>query len=409
MTVEIKSVTSPQFVIKRPSYDYAPSVMKDTDGMYKAWWCAGRAGDFIGYAESNDFRSGFEVIESKFFPNRSHGKPDAKISFLAFDGLHACDPSVLKIADKYYLYYGGLANHKVSQTIKDKEIRLTDYPQANSVATTYIGVAESRDGVNWKRQNNGNPIIKPQADPTNIESYASYSSVYGAGQPSVVYLDNQYYLAYHDSTGEASNSVNGAGIYVLSSVDPLFQKNVKELRCQGDERRAIAAGSCDRTYWKPLAAEEKPSTKYAIAEAFSPAIAYSDSFESFVLATHHQQGKSRLNFFNSQFKLITEELTLTEGLKIPGGNWRDGPGLLADTQGHLISKKKSLFACNSTNVDIFSGSSATKDLRTWDIAHWSAVLNDCTSPITKISSSIVLVIIIIFLFLLVRSRMSKMS
>jgi hypothetical protein len=402
--IKIKSVTTPKFVINRPSYDYAPSVMQDADGIYKAWWCAGRAGDFIGYGESTEFRSGFKVFQSKFFANRSNGKPNNDISFKTFDGMHVCDPSVIKTTDKYYMYYGGLANHKTTKKINNQKIRFTDYPQPNSIATTFIGVAESNDGISWIRQNYGNPIIKPNSDPTKINIFSLYKSIYGAGQPSVVYFKNQYYLAYHDSTGDASNSINGAGVYVLSSDDPLFQKNVKELRCQGDEKKIITAGSCSQPYWKSIVSKEQPSNKYSIIDAFSPELAYSDSLKGFVLVTHHQQGKSRLNFFDSQFKRITKKISsVDKDFNIPGGNWRDGPGLLRDQKGHLTAKKKPLFACDSIDIDIFSGSSLTKDTKTWDIAHWGVTMNNCINPLRNQTTYIWLALIIIFLLVLVTS------
>lgn len=376
--------------------------MQDTDGIYKAWWCAGVAGDFIGYGESDSINSQFEIISSNFFANRSNGQLEAEISFKTFDGIHACDPSVIKISDKYYLYYGGLANHTEKKTIDDRQIRITDYPQANSIATTHIGVAISNDGINWQRQNNGNPILKPKADPTNINSYASHKSIYGAGQPSAVYLNDKYYLVYHDSTGKGSNSMNGAGIYALSSSDPLFKNNVSELRCRGDEQQKIAAGSCTEAYWKSLEAHEQPSTKYAIAEAFSPALAYSDSIKGFVLATHHQKGESKLAFFNSQFESITQKLNM------PGGYWRDGPGLLTNAQGHIIDNKSSIFTCQSFDINIFSGNSTTEEAKSWDIARWGGTVNNCGSSIwSNLNLYIFVSLILIIPFLTFCLRLLK--
>jgi hypothetical protein len=399
--LKIESVVTPIPVIQRTSYDYAPSVMLDTDGTYKIWWCAGVAGDFIGYGESYGNLDNFEVVKSGFFANRSGGKLLSEISYKTFDGIHACDPSVVKVDNVYYMYYGGLANHRTTKEINNKKIRFTDYPQVNSIATTHIGVAISLDGINWQRQNSGNPIIMPNADSTNPESYALYKSIYGAGQPSVVYLDSRYYLAYHDSTGKASNRINGAGVYILSSTDPLFQKNVYELRCRGDEIKKVAAGSCLETYWKHIKIGVKPSTKYAIIEAFSPEIAYSDILNSFLLITHHQKNKSRLNFFDLQFVRTTEKLSpFHQAFDIPAGNWRDGPGLLTEPQKHVVENLNSVFTCDSLSIDIFSGNSLSKDVRTWDLYRWGVIINNCTNPLSSATVFTLLTLTILFLFLI---------
>jgi hypothetical protein len=103
--------------------------------VYKAWWCSGFAGDAIYYSTSNSLAGGWssplKVFEGT--QNLSH-----------WDGQHTCDPSVLKVNDVYYMYYGGSAGPN------------------SPFGDTNVGLATSIDGLTWTRANNGNYIVRGQ-------------------------------------------------------------------------------------------------------------------------------------------------------------------------------------------------------------------------------------------------------
>ena len=63
------------------------------DGKYRMWWCGGVAGDHILYSESQNFDGPWSLPKSVFQPT-GNGKD--------FDGLHTCDPSVIRVRGIYY-------------------------------------------------------------------------------------------------------------------------------------------------------------------------------------------------------------------------------------------------------------------------------------------------------------------
>ncbi|MGH8917802.1 MAG: beta-xylosidase, partial [Actinomycetes bacterium] len=146
-------------------YNYGPTVMLD-GGKAHMWWCSqyGSApppGDDILYAQA--------ATPDGPFTGPDGGVPVPVLSGAPgnFDGQHTCDPSVLRVGTTYYLYYTGAAG---------------DHALGNA-----IGLATSTDGVHWTRAAGGKPILGPSHD-------VHRDNVYGAGQPSVVFLDGWYYL-----------------------------------------------------------------------------------------------------------------------------------------------------------------------------------------------------------------------
>src|SRR5205807_5645312 len=121
------------------------------------------------------------------------------------DQLHTCDPSVLRVDGVYYLYYTGTSNAQ---------------GQNNA-----IGLALSTDGTHWTRANGGAPIVPAAGDNTS-------GNPYGAGQPSVVYLNGWFYLLFTDTTGKAADP-GGGGQFVLRSTTPSFTSNVQSLGPSG--------------------------------------------------------------------------------------------------------------------------------------------------------------------------------
>lgn len=166
----------------RNLYDYAPSVMLDTDGLYKMWWCGEDPSqlpnivDVIYYAESTD---GFNwstptmVLESAGPPHQ---------------GIWACDPSVVKASNGYYYMFYTSEGHLMG----DNQIFL----------------AWSADGFQWDYTNGGQPVI-PLLNPDGS---------YGIGQSSVLYLDLRFLQFYTDTSGGSNKtyvaeSTNGGTVF----------------------------------------------------------------------------------------------------------------------------------------------------------------------------------------------------
>ena len=196
-------------------YNYGPTAMAD-GGLYRMWWCsqlgiANPPGDDILYAESRSLDSGFAG------PDGTPATPVFSGSGTGFDAVHVCDPSVIRAGGTYYLYYTGSAG---------------DHAHGNT-----IGLATSSDGRVWTRANGGQPIVSPAHDIAN-------DNLYGAGQPSAVYLDGWFYLMFTDTTGQAVGH-NGAGQFVLRSGDPAFASGVEALTSEGF--RATGAASRQRS------------------------------------------------------------------------------------------------------------------------------------------------------------------
>src|SRR5579872_2158586 len=125
-----------QLIVVRKGYDYAPAIIFD-DGIYRLYWCAGIAGDFIVHSASQRLEGPWHGVKSGFLNTFDIAlRPTG--SRTDFDGLHTCDPSVIKVGGTYYLYYGG--------NFADDGL-------------TAVGVARSDDGVHFQRMNRGKPIF----------------------------------------------------------------------------------------------------------------------------------------------------------------------------------------------------------------------------------------------------------
>src|SRR5690348_373269 len=157
--------SSPGPIVGSSAYDYAPSIM--VDGVYRMWWCGQTPGgtvpgDDILYAESSSLEGpchapGSSAPHEIVFDGTGTG---------SFDNEHTCDPSVVRVGGTYYMYYSA---------------------ERHDGEPTTIGVASSRDGIHWTRLNNDEPIITPANQQNN-------QNTYGAGQPSVIYLNGEFYL-----------------------------------------------------------------------------------------------------------------------------------------------------------------------------------------------------------------------
>ncbi|HEX5119346.1 MAG TPA: beta-xylosidase [Pseudonocardiaceae bacterium] len=262
-------------------YNYAPSVL-ETNGAYRMWWCsqlpgAARPGDQILYATATSPNGPFTA------PNGHPGQAVFTNSPNGFDRLHTCDPSVIDVNGVYYLYYTG-----------------TFDPHGDRNA---IGLATSTDGVHWTRANGGAPIVSAAGDVT-------HANIYGAGQPSALYLNGMFYLMFTDTTG-AATAQNGAGQFVLRSPDPAFRRGVQALGPQGFASVISATGVRTRS----------------VADATTSDWMWVDALQAFAIASD-TNGGTTITFWDAGFTGHPYQ-----PITIPGPQ-REGPGLVRTADGH---------------------------------------------------------------------------
>lgn len=261
-------------------YNYAPSLLVE-HGKYRMWWCsqlgvANPPGDDILMAESATVGGGFRGPDGQAATPIFSGRPGG------FDGMHTCDPSVIRVGGTYFMYYTGAAG---------------DHAHGNA-----IGLATSTDGRVWARANGGNPLIGAARDVDN-------GNTYGAGQPSALFLAGQFYLMFTDTTGEHTGH-NGAGQFVLRSPDPTFQRDVQALASDGFRE---VSGTGERLS--------------SVVDAFSADWMWVDSLAAFAIA-HETGNGTTITFWDLNFRYHPYEPVLVPGI------WREGPGLVRRPDGH---------------------------------------------------------------------------
>lgn len=298
-------------------YNYGPTVMVD-GGSIRTWWCsqypaAQPPGDDILYGASASLDG----------PFKGPGGTDP-IAVLSgdpghFDGSHTCDPSVIRVKDTYYLYYTGAAG--------DRDL-------GNA-----IGLATSRDGITWTRANGGNPIVIPSGD-------VRRDNAYGAGQPSVVYLDGWFYLMFTDTTGRGAGW-NGAGQFVLRAKDPAFVIGVEELGDQG---------------FVPVPSTRTPRVR-SVVDAFSADLMWVDALNAFAIA-HETQDGTTITFANQDFT-TTPYLPVV----IPGP-WEEGPGLARGPDGH--APVSAVDPCGRVPLDVLRATVIGQANAPTDLRHFGA-------------------------------------
>lgn len=291
-------------------YNYAPAVMLD-GGKVRTWWCSqmGSAqpdGDDILYSDGPTADGPFSTARAVLSGSGT-----------GFDAMHVCDPSLVKIGDTYYMYY-------------------TAANRDNHANGSSVGVASSKDGLSWHRENGNQSIITPAGD--NIRE-----NTYGAGQQSAVYLDGWVYLMFTDTTGLASHQ-NGAGQYVLRSRDPLFTKGVEALGPQG---------------FKPVTSNNQPRTR-SVVEAFSSDWMWIDAVSAFAIA-HSTDGGTTITFWNKDFTRHPFKPVV-----IPG-SWKEGPGLVRTPEGHAPVHQSD--PCGRVPIDVLRATGESGGSPT-NIAHF---------------------------------------
>ena len=315
--------------IRPTQYDYAPSVILDGN-TYRMWWCGsigGKPGDHILYAEATSLdgpwhshtsqaSNTYDVVFNSTYPTNG------------FDGQDTCDPSVLRVNGVYYLYYGGNAIAKGNQLI-----------------TTKVGLATSPDGFTWTRSE-ANPIVVS----TKITTGA-----YGAGQPSVIYKDNMFYMLYTDTTG-----INGSGIFLLRSADPAFVKDVEEFSMGAFIPQVTA-----KTAQYPFR-----TNAVDVDWTYSPALNF------YMVAVNGIPNHTVLYLYDSNFKSMSSLLW-------EYGATMDGPGLVVGPERLTLSGA----TCNEFPLDIMrevpDGSTSTAPYN-GDLARESATIvatnRTCPAP-----------------------------
>jgi hypothetical protein len=305
-------------------YNYGPSVMLD-GGRTRMWWCSQLAsaappGDDVLYAEAATVNGPFDGGRAVF------GGTGA-----GFDGRHTCDPSVLRINGTYLLYYTGAPN---------------DHGVGNA-----IGLAVSTDGVNWTRVNGGQPIVTSSFE-------VGRANTYGAGQPSVVYLDGWFYMLFTDTNGRGALA-NGAGQFVLRSKDATFASGVEALGQSG---------------FHPGMGRDRP-----VVDAFSADWMWVDALNAFAIG-HETESGTTITFWNKDFTASPYQPVLI------AGPWEEGPGLVRRADGHAPPD----FAdpCGRVKVDLVR---ATRDrVEPTDLKHFGLDLKgvggcaDRTSALTTL-------------------------
>ncbi len=171
---------------------YSPSGFYDTsDGKWKVWFGAGIpegiASDNVYYAETTDPRMGWSQPIRLILDD-----PTNKLCAYNRSPGYGGDPGVIKVDGTYYMYFSGLETSAV----------VTGGGHWNK-----IYLATSQDGINFTVQ-------KAVVDVPNGGILG-----YGAGSPSVVYKDGQFYLYFYTQTPVGSNNVQGVVRSVSS--DPM--------------------------------------------------------------------------------------------------------------------------------------------------------------------------------------------
>ncbi|MGP4019997.1 beta-xylosidase [Saccharopolyspora sp. 5N708] len=304
-------------------YNYGPTVLVE-GGQYRAWWCSqlpgiGPPGDDILNAASSNLDAPFTHSGGAPAVPVFAGQPGG------FDGMHTCDPSVLKVDGRYYLYYTGAAG---------------DHAHGNA-----IGVASSADGFAWRREAGGRPIVTASGE-------VNRENVYGAGQPSALFLDGWFYLMFTDTTASGAGW-NGAGQFVLRARNAEFTDQVQILTDAG---------------FAPAGAKRSRS----VVDAFSADWMWVPALDAFAIA-HQTTAGTTITFWDRDFTRHPYEPVV-----VPGP-WQEGPGLVRQPDGHAPASTSD--PCGTVPVDLLRATAAAA--APTDIRHFGidvTGVNGCATP-----------------------------
>ena len=158
------------------------------NGTYNLWYAGRSAGNpfSIGIATTKDGVSFTKPANSQVMSG-TNGK---------FDSSNVKQPSVIFRRDQYLMFYEG---------------------DQGSLASK-LGLATSKDGMTWTKQNNGNPVLDLGAN--------GQWDAGGVGGPSVIFKDGLYHLYYHGydgskfQVGYAKSSYYSSGYLVSKAISP---------------------------------------------------------------------------------------------------------------------------------------------------------------------------------------------
>ena len=242
LVIEAKRVLALQREPEIPAsgrYDWGPSVMKDGE-VFKMWWTRLRGGktrrfpyrgtlpdggnfeftypdwgDRIYYAESRDGLTWHLEGDDYAGPPHQFG-PEAKGPLLVLspseslqERNHLGNPSVIKVANIYYLYCEAPCEYALARDASGKV-------QVGEEYHNQIFVALSKDGRQWNHwpdHAHPQPIL---AAPKGNRRNARHR--YGVGQPSACYARGKFILHYVDSC-------TGPGDFIvrIEADNPFFQ------------------------------------------------------------------------------------------------------------------------------------------------------------------------------------------
>jgi hypothetical protein len=324
-----------------PYYDYSPSTMKD-GSLYKMWWCGGIAGDFILYSESYSLDSGWSPYQIALMPSSQPG---------AFDSLLTCDPSVVRVNGTYYLYYGGAGGAQPGH------------------AGTAIFLATSTNGINFTRANNGQPIVSPaQSDPPGPQAE------YGAGQPTVTYVNGWFYMRYTDSTGLGNPLPDNPADaqYMIRSQDPTFQSGTEAFRGPGVFTASNQSNHTLNRFWPE---------HYA---GLSAEMIYIDATDQFAFPGSEPgpTGNTKVEVYNSSFSRKEGEFYIPFAAN-SGEEWYDAPTFVSTPDRHALTTG----TCGVLALDIMRSYGPTGNFYGSGIAHvgadwYTGLTCDCVSAPT---------------------------
>ena len=313
------------------TYNYDPSVIKDGN-MYKMYWCGGIAGDFILHAESNSLEGPWHASNSTVSNSFDIAlKPSTDKT--KFDSVHACNPTIAKFNNQYFLYWTGL-DIGTTQGLTDG----SHYGQ--------IGGALSNNSINWLRASGGDPIVTPARKKVT-------NSPYGTGMQTVTYAKGKYYMLMYDSTGADSYST-GAGIYVIRSNGPFFQTGLETWTEDG---------------FVPLT--DETVTSAVLYNGVNGDVGYIKDWDMFLFVNHRTKDKVHVALFDGNFNPILGDDGKQLDLLITDTNWGDGPGLVTNPDRSLDVSSTDP---NKLHIDIMRAVGEFKQPYTWNLGWRGATI-----------------------------------
>jgi predicted GH43/DUF377 family glycosyl hydrolase len=161
------------------SYITGATVSYD-DGLYRMWFVGAAKADGPGFPYGYVSRIGLATSpDGLTWTIANDGKPVFDLGPAgAFDDKGIAHPYVLRVGDKYMMWYGGISGEAA------KHLGL----KPGHVRVERMGLATSTDGIHWKRENGGKPVM-------NIGDKDAIDSIQATGMQ-VLRIDGQFVMWY---------------------------------------------------------------------------------------------------------------------------------------------------------------------------------------------------------------------